>query len=106
MVIWIFDPLEHLGLCPPLDQLHSEHLVEGILHSLAIWPGFPQLKQESSFLLQLGVLAFPLPLVNALISTSLSSSVKVSRVLTSIALGSRCLEDDPAIPRNWVSCCF
>ena len=50
VVVQIFDPLEHIGLCPPLDQLHLEHLVKGILHSLAMWPGFPQLKQESSFL--------------------------------------------------------
>ena len=106
VVVRIFDPLEHLSLCPPLDHLHSEHLVEGILHSLAMWPGFPQLKHESSFLLRLGVLALPLPLVNASISASLSSSVKVSRALTSIASGSQCLEDDPAIPRNRVSCRF
>ena len=94
MVVRIFDPLEHLGLCPPLDQLHSEHLVEEILHSLAIWPGFPQLKQESGFLLRLGILALPLPLVKASISASLSSSVKVSRALTSIVSGSQVLAHD------------
>ena len=101
----ILDALEHLGLWPPLDQLHSMHWVDGILHSLVMWPGFPQLKQAIGFLLQLGVLAFPFPLVNASISTSDSSSDAASNALMSIALGSLC-QDGPAIPRKWVNCLF
>ena len=105
VVARILDALEHRSLWPPLDQLHSVHLVDGILHSLATWPGFLQLKQESGFLLQLGVLAFPFPLVNASISISDSSSKAAPKALTSIALGSLCL-DGPAIPRNQVNCLF
>ena len=52
-----------------------------------MWPGFPQLKQESCLLLQLGILAFPFPLVKVLISISESSSEMVSKALTSMALG-------------------
>ena len=56
VVVRILDALEHHGLSPPLDQLHSVHRVDRILHSLAMWPGFLQLKQARGFLLRLGVL--------------------------------------------------
>ena len=105
VTVRILDAFEHLGLWPPLDQLHSIHWVDGILHSLAMWPGFLQLKQASGFLLWLGVMFFPFPLVNASISLSDSSSNAASNVLMSIALGSHCW-DSLVIPKNQVSCLF